>query len=252
MNASYRASHEYAKWIDKLVQAHISKELLDGQTAESYLQANARFITLTFDKRMINRRKSDLNDSSGVRADPRLLDINRLNAENLSPEFFNVDRLYKTVCQALLGTNWSRAGKRKQQPLMIAVADVNGTRYGRPTSNENLHMHSLWVCKTHQIEAFDAAIERIKNDPRHALDFDEIDVAPIHNMAIKSNGATRLSSYMAKFLGMNASEMAVGQDLAIYPRHSHEAFAQRNSSGCGGNDNHDPDHFRGSRNRLAG
>jgi hypothetical protein len=139
------------------------------------------------------------------------------NAAGLSPEFLNVDRLYKTVCQALLGRNWGRASKRDQQPLMIAAADVNGTRYGRPASNENLHIHSLWVCKTGQIETLDAVIERIKNDPRHVLDFDEIDVAPIHDMAMRSNGATRLSSYMSKFLGMNAVDMTISHDIAVYP-----------------------------------
>ncbi len=147
-----------------------------------------------------------------------LLNIDRFNENDLSPEFFNVDRLYKTVCQALLGRNWTRACKRDQQPLMIAAADVNGTRFGRPTSNENLHIHSLWVCKKGQIEAFDDAIERMKNAPRHVLDFDQIDVAPIHDMAMRSNGATRLSSYMTKFLGMNAVDMSVTHDLAIYPQ----------------------------------
>lgn len=215
MNASGRASHEYAKWIDKQAIEFINEERLPGQTAESYLQVNARFITLTFDKRMIARRKSDLNDSSGIGADSMLLNIDRCNKDGLSAEFFNVDRLYKTMCQALLGTNWSR--KRGRQPLMIAAADVNGTRYGRPISNENLHMHTLWVCKKDQIEAFDAAIERIKNDPRHVLDFDEIDIVAIHDMATRSNGATRLSSYMAKFLGMNAVDMTISQDMAVYP-----------------------------------
>lgn len=216
MNASKRASNEFAKWIDKHVTALVDEERFKWQTEQDYLQRNARFITLTFDKRRIARRKSDLNDSSGLRADPRLLNIDRFNKDNLSAEFFNVDRLYKTVCQALLGTNWAR--KHSKQPLMIAAADVNGTRYGRPSSMENLHVHSLWVCKRDQIEQFDAAIERVKNDPRHVLDFDEIDVVTIHDIATRSNGATRLSSYMAKFLGMNATDMIVPQDIAVYPR----------------------------------
>jgi Fe-S cluster biosynthesis and repair protein YggX len=60
MNASKRASHAYAEWIDKQAIEFINEERLPEQTVESYLQANARFITLTFDKRMIARRKSEL------------------------------------------------------------------------------------------------------------------------------------------------------------------------------------------------
>jgi hypothetical protein len=217
MNASKTASHEYAKWIDERVKAFVSEQINRNQTEESYLQVNARFITLTFDKRMIARRKSGLNDSSGARADQKFFKNDGQNGAGLSPEFLNVDRLYKTVCQTLLGRNWTRARYRDLQPLMIAAADVNGTRYGRPTSIENLHMHSLWVCREDQTSAFDAIIERIKNDPRRVLDFDEIDVAPIHDMSMRSNGATRLSSYMAKFLGMNAVDMTIGQDIALYP-----------------------------------
>lgn len=218
MNAAKRASHAYAKWFDERAETFVTEQMTAENDAESYLQANARFITLTFDKRMITRRKSVLNDSSGVRADQRGPKGDPTDAVGKSPEFFNVDRLYKTVCQALLGTNWARRNRRELQPLMIAAADVNGTRYGRPATNENLHLHTLWICRPDQIDKFDAVMERIKNDPRHVLDFEQIDIVPVHDMKARSNGVSRLSSYMAKFLGMNATDMIVPHDTAVYPQ----------------------------------
>jgi hypothetical protein len=61
---AFKTAKEYANWIDQRITSFVDPERLEWQPIENYLQWNALFVTFTFDKRKIGRRKSALNDSS--------------------------------------------------------------------------------------------------------------------------------------------------------------------------------------------
>lgn len=201
----------HVDWFNKRVQSVVDEERHEWQPTDNYLQWNACFVTLTFDQRRIRRRKSALNDSSASNLSER--DRKR---NDLSPEYWNVDWLYKRVCRAILGRKFNE--HRSKQPLMIACADINGTRYGDPNKVQNLHIHSIWVFRKGQINLFRKAMQQIMDDPRMDVnDIDKIDIRDVYAMEPEGKKDTRLVSYTAKFLGQNATKLLVGQDLAIYP-----------------------------------
>ncbi|MCZ4090614.1 hypothetical protein [Sinorhizobium psoraleae] len=204
MNESRRISKDYAEWFDKAIRDYVSPVKVEWQPTESYLQFNALFITFSFEKIDIRRRQSAL-DASPV--------------NSLSPELYNVDRFYKRMCRALLGSNYAR--RRSEQPLVIAAADVNGTRYWKTAGPvHNVHIHSLWVFRPGQIERFKAASQNAISDPvGNAFDFHKVHIEPIYAMNTEGDGASKLSSYVAKFTGFNATDMLIGRDVDIYPKH---------------------------------
>ena len=209
-------SNDYAKWVDDLVKSFSDQERVEWQPVENYLLWNALFVTFTFDKRKIARRQSNLDASPDSQF---ILDASNVGSDNrqgLSPEFFNVDRLYKKVCRTLLGCNYSR--RRHVQPLMIAAADVNGTRYWKTAGeNENLHVHSLWVFRRGQIAAARSKLEEARDsDRQHEFDFDAIDIRDVDCYDPERSSA-RLSSYLTKFIGFNAMAANGVFDLLVYP-----------------------------------
>lgn len=201
MKSSKRIAEEYAEWFDTEIRNYVAPLKVEWQPTESYMQYNALFITFSFDKRKVRRRES-------------ALDVSPDNKTAI--EFHNVDRFYKRMCRALLGSNYAR--RRSEQPLVIAAADVNGTRYWKSAGNvENVHIHSLWVFRPGQIHRFKSACQTlIDNVDGNSFDFRAVDIRSIY--AMETDGEpSRLSDYLAKFLGFNASTMMVGQDVAVYP-----------------------------------
>lgn len=226
-----QTSHAYARWFDKLINDYIDREKIEWQPRENYLQWNARFVTLTFDKRKISRRQSALNASSDT-IDKSVFSSNSHNNDGLTAEAFNVDRFYKKVCRELLGSNYAR--KRDQQPMMIAAADANGSKYGRPQEISNLHFHTLWVFRNKQINSFDSMIDVINNSPRtNEYDFDQIDNRQIDHFREMTDGTSYLSSYVAKFLGVNCADNFVDRDVLIYPRDENGQRLAANSTSKG-------------------
>jgi hypothetical protein len=138
----------------------------------------------------------------------------------LSAEFDNVDRLYKDVCEAILGRNFHRPSKRQRQPLMIAAADVNGTRYWKSSGPiENVHIHSIWVFANGQRGWFREVLDAVKTGCADRYDFGAIDVRRINgDLPGKQKDVKRLASYTSKFLGFNTLDMKIDEDLAIYER----------------------------------
>ncbi|MDX0953908.1 hypothetical protein GOE09_19990 [Sinorhizobium medicae] len=203
MNGSKQISRNYAEWFDNEIKSYVSPLKVDWQPTESYLQFNALFITFSFDKMEIRRRQSAL-DASPANSPP--------------PEFYNVDRFYKRMCRALLGSNYPR--RRAEQPLVIAAADVNGTRYWKTAGPvHNVHIHSLWVFRPGQIERFKAACQKAINGPvSNAFDFHNVHIETIFAMNTEGEDPSRLSSYVAKFMGFNATDMLIGRDLEVYPK----------------------------------
>lgn len=207
----------YSDWFETTIEAFLDRHRLPFQSYDGYVEANMRFVTFTFDRRKIARRQSRLSVSEGQCLSDRPLKSNR---RELSAEFGNVDRLYKDVCKAILGRSFNRPSKRTYQPLMIAAADVNGTRYWKSSGpTENLHIHSIWVFGNGQRGWFGQVIDAIKNDPTDRYDFDAVDVRKI-NSDVPGNerDVKRLASYTSKFLGFNALDPKVAGDLEIYPR----------------------------------
>lgn len=213
-----KAADQYALWIDQLLTSFTDPERIEWQPTENYLQWNALFVTFTFDKRKICRRQSALNDSSGAIGWKSGNNIDLYNKDDLSAEFFNIDRLYKKVCRAVLGRNYSK--HREEQPLLIAAADVNGTRYWKSAGQiQNLHVHSIWVFKKGQIEKARDKLEQVKASEREdEFDFDQVHIADVGRFEEQGHPST-VSSYTAKFLGFNAINPRIGIDLAIYPIH---------------------------------
>lgn len=214
---AFKTANEYANWIDQLIISFVDQERIPWQPIENYLQWNALFVTFTFDKRKIGRRKSALNDSSASFAFNDGSNVDRSNKDDLSPEFFNIDRLYKKVCRAILGRNYSR--HRQSQPLLIAAADVNGTRYWKTAGEiENLHIHTLWVFKKGQIDKAGAKLEKVITSEReNEFDFDDIHIEDVNRFDDRNGSPSRLSGYLTKFQGFNAIDPRVGQDLMVYP-----------------------------------
>ncbi|KAA9385712.1 hypothetical protein [Neorhizobium galegae] len=213
---AFKTANEYANWIDQLITSFVEPERIQWQPLENYMQWNALFITFTFDQRKIRRRQSALNDSSGTIGINDGRNVDRLNKDDLSPEFFNIDRLYKKVCRAILGSNYSR--HRQSQPLLVAAADVNGTRYWKTMGEiQNLHIHTLWVFKKGQIEKARATVEEVivrENE----FDFGDIHIEDVNRFDERDACSSRLSGYLTKFQGFNALDPKIVQDLAIYPR----------------------------------
>ena len=213
---AFKTANEYANWIDQLITRFVEPERIEWQPLENYMQWNALFVTFTFDQRKIRRRQSALNDSSGTNGFNEG-NIDQLNKDNLSPEFFNIDGLYKKVCAAILGRNYSR--HRQSQPLLVAAADVNGTRYGPPLGEmENLHLHTIWVFRKGQIGKARAKLEEIMvSDREREFDFDQIHIDKVGWFSPGSRSVSQLSSYVSKFLGFNAYKVFIERDISIYP-----------------------------------
>lgn len=213
----FKIANEYASWIDRLITSFSDQERLPLQPIENYLEWNSLFVTFTFDKRKIGRRQSALNDSSASFSFNDGNNVDRMNKGNLTPQFFNIDRLYKKVCKAILGRNYSK--HRQSQPLMIAAADVNGTRYWKTMGEiQNLHIHSVWVFRKGQIEKARARLdEAMISERENEFDFDAVDIRDVDWFDDRNGSPSKLSGYLTKFQGFNSVDMKVGQDLAIYP-----------------------------------
>ncbi|MGR9437951.1 hypothetical protein ACU8V1_23530 [Rhizobium leguminosarum] len=209
----------YAAWFETTIDAFLDRHRLPFQPYDGYVEANTRFVTFTFDRRKIARRKSRLSASEAGTFPDRTSCLKGTRRE-LSAEFDNVDRLYKDVCEAILGSNFNRPSKRLRQPLMIAAADVNGTRLWKSSGSiENVHVHSIWVFANGQRGWFRQVLDAIENDRADRYDFDAIDVRRINgDLPGKEKDVKRLASYTSKFLGFNTLDMKIAGDLEIYPR----------------------------------
>jgi len=207
-------ARSYSNWFETTIDSFLDRHRLPFQSYDSYIEANAFFVTFTFDKRKIARRKSRLSVREAA-----ISEKSGSKRRELSAEFDNVDRLYKDVCRAILGSNFNRPTKREFQPLMIAAADVNGTRYWRSSGPiENIHIHSIWVFGNGQRGSFRQKIEEIRGDVNDRFDFDEINVCRVSKAdRNRKIDVQRLSSYSSKFLGFNTIDMSVPDDLEMYP-----------------------------------
>ncbi|QCJ00073.1 hypothetical protein [Agrobacterium larrymoorei] len=197
-------ANAYANWIDERIKNFTDPDRPIWQPLESYMQFHALFVTFSFDSKKIAGRKSEMSDSSSP-----------IYNHKLSPEFLNTDRLYKRMCRELLGSNFTR--KRDCQPLMIAAADGNGTRYWGTTSDlQNLHIHSIWVFKPGQIEKAKKKFATIDIQTCD-YDFSDVDVRDFTNYMASVGRPSKIASYTSKFLGFNAMDMLIGEDFVIYP-----------------------------------
>ncbi|ANL70417.1 hypothetical protein AMC83_CH00379 [Rhizobium phaseoli] len=208
----------YSDWFETEIESFLDRHRLPFQSYDSYIEANASFVTFSFDKRKLARRKSRLSVSEADGNSDRIK-LRGSKRRLLSAEFDNVDRVYKDVCQAVLGSNFHRPSKRKEQPLMIAAADVNGTRYWKSSGPiENMHIHSIWVFGNGQRGSFLQKIEDIRSDVDDRFDFDEINVCEMSKAdRNRKVDIQRLSSYSSKFLGFNTIDLSVPDDLEMYP-----------------------------------
>jgi hypothetical protein len=212
-------ARSYSDWIETTIDSFLDRHRLPFQPYNGYVEANMRFVTFTFDKRKIARRQSRLSVSEANSFAAKTVQSRNVRRE-LSAEFDNVDRFYKDVCKAIFGLNFSRPSKRKEQPLMIAAADVNGTRYWKsPGPIENVHIHTIWVFGNGQRGWFRETVDSVRADCSDRYDFDEIDVRKVNGYGPdRAKDVTRLASYTSKFLGFNALDMKIHGDLEIYPQ----------------------------------
>ena len=218
-SSSSAIARSYSDWFESTIESFLDRHRLPFQSYDAYIEANAFFVTFTFDKRKLARRKSSLSVSEAT-VNSNRNELAGSKRRQLSAEFENVDRVYKEVCQAILGSNFHRPRKRKFQPLMIAAADVNGTRYWKSSGPiENLHIHSIWVFGNGQRGWFRQKIDDIRSDMKDRYDFDEINVCGMSGKdQSRRIDMQRLSSYSSKFLGFNTIDLSVSDDLEIYPR----------------------------------
>jgi hypothetical protein len=209
---------EFACWFSDLIEDAIDDNRLSFQSFDGYAKQNVFFVTFTFDKRKIARRKSRLSVSEGICLfDQR--STSKKPRRKQGPEFDNVDRLYKNVCRAILGRNYHRAPNRDKQPRMIAAVDVNGTRYWKSSGPiENVHIHSIWVLGNGQRGRFRELLDEVAIDLSDRYDFDEIGIEELNrNGPDKQKDIDRLSSYLSKFQGFNAIDMKFDGGVEVYP-----------------------------------
>jgi len=190
---SYKSVNtHYAKWFDQQLITFTEAYRNSDQSSQSFLSQNGKFITISFD----HKSSKDWSE------------LDRFN------------HIYNHVCKSLFGRNFHRKHHDDQRPLAIACLDANGSRYWKKIGEiENLHIHSIWVTTNQTAEKFeefwndDSKLEAMNK----RLSIRAIDVRPLDVGYRNLTDQSRISSYTAKFVAMNAAEARIADDLRIYP-----------------------------------
>lgn len=88
---------------------------------------------------------------------------------------------------------------------------------------ENPHIHSIWVFTNQTAIGFQKLLadENWLQSIKERFGIRHIDIQPLDHDRRNLSGESRISSYTAKFIGHNANELKVSDDIRILPTSLH-------------------------------
>lgn len=196
---------QYASWFDDRIDQFIDEHKGRFDTVSTFKKRNGLFITISFDHSSRNQRFEDAAS----------IDIAKAKSE-----LDTFTDLYNYVCRQLIGRNYHRPSFDPLKPLGIGCLDMNGSRYWKSMGElENPHIHSIWIFTDQVREGFQKLI--VHKDRFLALkerfSIREMDIQALDHDPRNSTGDGCATSYMAKFIGHNNSELLVGDDFRVLP-----------------------------------
>lgn len=196
---------QYASWFDDRIDQFIEEHKGRFDSVSTFKKRNGYFITISFDH---SRRHQRQEGSASI-------DIPKAKSE-----LDTFTDIYNHLCRQLIGRNYHRPSFDPLKPLAIGCLDMNGSRYWKSMGElENPHIHSIWIFTDQVREGF----QKLIADRERFLAFKErfsireMDVQALDYDHRNSTGEDRATSYMAKFIGHNNSELLAGDDFRVLP-----------------------------------
>jgi hypothetical protein len=189
-------------WINgTLAEYRKSEPAKRYSSLDEYLAANAFFITGTFHRAKMAKRKWD---HGFTQSDTQL-------------EMDAFHNLYHAVARKALGTHWGRQSKANQRMLAIVAMDHPEAKFGRTagSATTNLHWHVILVARSDNRDAVANALD----DPellaafKHRTLVDSLDVKPW------LAGSTKDYLLKAFIKSVDAPNTGI-DDLRVYPKPS--------------------------------
>ncbi|MBZ9815773.1 hypothetical protein [Mesorhizobium sp. CA7] len=162
-------------------------------------------ITISFDH---SRRIARLEDSASI------------DSPKLKSELDTFTDMYNHICRQLIGRNYHRPSFDPSKPLAIGCLDMNGSRYWRAMGElENPHIHSIWIFRDEVRERFQKLLadKQWFQAFKERFSIREMDIQALDHDHRNSTGEGRATSYIAKFIGHNNSELLVSDDFRVLP-----------------------------------
>lgn len=196
---------QYTSWFEDRINQFISEHKDRFEPSQQFKRRNGFFITISFDQ---NRRPNRLEDAADLEARGEKSELDRFTD------------LYNLTCRQMLGRNYHRGSFDPVRPLAIGCLDVNGSRYWKSMGElENPHIHSIWILTNETRESFERLIadEKRFHPIKERLSIREMDIQRLDIDDRNSKGESRVTSYMAKFIGHNNHDLARWDDVRILP-----------------------------------
>lgn len=205
---------QYASWFDERIDQFIEQHKGRFDSVSTFKKRNGCFITISFDHSSRNQRLKGSDSIDNPKA---------------KSELDTFTDLYNHICRQLIGRNYHRPSFEPLKPLAIGCLDMNGSRYWRSMGElENPHIHSIWIFTDQVREGFQkllAAKERFLAF-KERFSIREMDIQALDHHHRNSTGEGRATSYIAKFIGHNNSELLVSDDFRVLPISKRTAFHQ--------------------------
>lgn len=198
-------TQQYASWFDERIDQFIGEHKGRFDSVSTFKKRNGFLITLSFDH---SRRNQRLESAASI------------DSSRAKSELDTFTDIYNHVCRQLIGRNYHRPFFDPSKPLAIGCLDMNGSRYWRSMGAlENPHIHSIWIFTDQVREGFQKLIADKERFPAFKERFclREMDIQALDHDHRNSTGEGRATSYMAKFIGHNNSELSVGDDFRVLP-----------------------------------
>lgn len=199
---------QYASWFDDRIDQFIDEHKGRFDSVSTFKKRNGYLITISFDHSSRNQR---LEGSAS---------IDSSKAKSVLDTFTDI---YNHLCRQLIGRNYHRPSFDPSKPLAIGCLDMNGSRYWKSMGElENPHIHSIWIFTDQIREGFQKLIadkERFSVF-KERFSIREMDIQALDHEHRNSTGESRATSYMAKFIGHNNSELRFSDDFRVLPIHN--------------------------------
>ncbi|RWM10424.1 hypothetical protein [Mesorhizobium sp.] len=198
---------QYASWFDERIDQFIAEHKGRFDSVATFTKRNGYFITISFDH---SHRSQRFEGSASI------------DSPKAKSELDTFTDIYNYVCRQLIGRNYHRPSFDPLKPLAIGCLDMNGSRYWKSMGElENPHIHSIWIFTDQAREGFQKLIadkERFQAF-KERFSIREMDIQALDHDHRNLTGEGRATSYMAKFIGHNNSELLVGDDFRVLPIH---------------------------------
>ena len=202
---SHSITSQYASWFDDRINKYIEAHKGRFDPPSFFKRRNGFFITISFDHALRKQRQEDSERIDGP------------NAKSALDTFAD---LYNYLCRILIGRNYHRPSSHDLKPLAIGCLDMNGSRYWKAMGEkENPHIHSIWIFTDQTRDGF----QKLLADKQRLLSIKErfaireLDIQQLDQEDQNSTDESRVSSYMAKFIGHNNHQLAISDDFRVLP-----------------------------------